>query len=135
MVENNEYEAYVKGLKKGDTKLSFEDWLISKTENNGSNSSLNDIFDYLGIRGTKDGRLTIKANLMRKVITLTSEWGSGDKNRWVSRLSIRCCVSVDKMRRDYVEALIDEGILTEISKDRLQFVGLDKKDNEDSKQK
>jgi|GEM_PF-7035934 hypothetical protein len=102
---------------------------LEKIENNGTDS-LNEIFDYLDIRGTKDGRLTIKAYLMRKVITLTSEWKNGDKNKWISKLSIRCCVSTDKMRRDYVEALIDEGILTEIGKDRLEFVGLVKKDSE-----
>src|SRR3989337_1066595 len=97
-------------------------------ENNGYD--LNEIYNYLDLNDAKDGRLNIKAEIMKKVIRLTSKWKNGDKNQWINLLATRTCVSTRKIREDYVQPLISDGILTETGQGIIQFIGLPKKEIE-----
>jgi len=95
-------------------------------ENN--NDELNQIYEYLGLNEKKDGRLQIKADIMKKVIQLTSKWKNGNINKWIDLLATRTCVSTRKIREDYVFPLISEGILAELPQDVICFVGLPQKE-------
>ena len=97
----------------------------------GENSGyqLNEIYDFLDLNEAKDGRLVIKAEIMKKVIRLTSKWKSGDKNQWINWLATRTCVSTRKIREDYVQPLISERILAETGQGVIQFVGLPSKES------
>ena len=96
-------------------------------ENNGYD--LNEIYNYLDLNDAKDGRLQIKAEIMKKVIRLTSKWKSGDKNQWINQLATRTCVSTRKIREDYIQPLISDGILAELGNGLIHFVGLPKKES------
>jgi len=86
---------------------------------------LKDIYDSLDLNDAKDGRLIIKADIMKKVILLASKWGMGKKREWVDKLSILTCVSTRKIREDYIQPLITIGILAEFG-DEIRFLGLPK---------
>jgi hypothetical protein len=92
-------------------------------ETEGSRN-LNEIYEYLDLNEAKDGRLNIKAEIMKKVIRLTSKWGSGSKNEWINLLANRTCVSTRKIREDYIQPLISEKILLETQQGFIQFAGL-----------
>ena len=83
------------------------------------------IYDYLDLNEAKDGRLSIKADIVKKVIFLTSKWKLGKKREWVDKLSILTCVSTRKIREDYIQPLITIGILAEFG-DAIKFFGLPK---------
>jgi len=85
---------------------------------------LDSIFNYLNLNEIKDGRLNIKANIMKKVIRYASIWKTGNKNQWIDWLATRTCVSTRKMREDYVQPLISDGILVETAQGTIEFVGL-----------
>jgi len=84
---------------------------------------LRKIYDSLDLNDAKDGRLIIKADIMKKVILLTSKWKTGKKREWVDKLSILTCVSTRKIREDYIQPLITIEILAEFG-DAIKFVGL-----------
>jgi len=86
---------------------------------------LREIYESLDLNDAKDGRLIIKADIMKKVILLTSKWKMGKKREWVDKLSILTCVSTRKIREDYVQPLITIGILGEFG-DAINFLGLTK---------
>ncbi len=86
---------------------------------------LKGIYDALDLNDAKDGRLIIKADIMKKVILLASKWKMGKKREWVDKLSIFTCVSTRKIREDYIQPLITVGILAEFD-DSIKFVGLPK---------
>ena len=90
-----------------------------------SESGLKEIFDSLDLNDPKDGRLIIKADIMKKAIYLMSKWKMGKKREWVDKLSILTCVSTRKIREDYIQPLITIGVLAEFS-DTIKFVGLPK---------
>ena len=90
-----------------------------------SGSGLEEIYDHLDLNEAKDGRLVIKADIMKKAIYLMSKWKIGKKREWVDKLSIFTCVSTRKIREDYVQPLITIGILVEFN-DTIKFVGLPK---------
>jgi hypothetical protein len=94
--------------------------IIRPVENDGN--SLKKIYDSLDLNDAKDGRLIIKADIMKKVILLTAKWKSGKKREWVDKLSIFTCVSTRKIREDYIQPLITVGILAEFG-DNIKFVG------------
>lgn len=87
-------------------------------------TDLNEIYDYLDLNEAKDGRLNIKAEIMKKVIRLTAKWKRGNKNEWINKLANRTCVSTRKIREDYIQPLISEKILRETQQGIIEFVGL-----------
>jgi hypothetical protein len=100
---------------------------VSIEESDKNGVDLNEIYNFLDLNDAKDGRLNIKAEIMKKVIRLTSKWKSGDKNEWINLLANRTCVSTRKIREDYVQPLISEGILRETEQGLIQFAGLPRK--------
>ena len=104
-------------------KLAPKEKIAKTVENN--EDSLCGIYHVLDLNEAKDGRLIIKANIMKKVIFLTSIWKSGKKLEWVDKLSILTCVSTRKIREDYIQPLITIGILSEFN-GTIKFVGLAK---------
>ena len=92
---------------------------------NENENWLKEIYDFLHLNEAKDGRLVIKADIMKKAIFLMSKWKTGNKREWVDKLSILTCVSTRKMREDYVQPLITMGILVELSYS-IRFQGLPK---------
>lgn len=90
-----------------------------------SGSRLREIYDRLDLNDAKDGRLIIKADIMKKAIYLMSKWKIGKKREWVDKLSVLTCVSTRKIREDYVQPLITMEILVE-SNETIKFVGLPK---------
>ena len=105
-------------------KILKEEETESTKESEKNGIDLNKIYVFLDLNDAKDGRLNIKADIMKKVIRLSSEWKIGDKNQWINRLANRTCVSTRKIREDYVQPLISEGILLETAQGFIQFVGL-----------
>lgn len=81
------------------------------------------IHRFLGL-DTADKRLKLKAELMKTTLFLASQWKEGIKNEWISKIANRTCISTRKVRENYVEPLIDEGILRETRDGYIQFVGL-----------
>lgn len=90
-----------------------------------NDQDLKEIYDALDLNDAKDGRLIIKADIMKKVIHLTSKWEIGKKREWVDKLSIFTCVSTRKIREDYIQPLITVGILAEFD-GTIKFAGLPK---------
>ena len=78
-----------------------------------SETGLKEVYDFLDLNEPKDGRLVIKADIMKKIIHLTSKWKMGKKREWIDKLSILTCVSTRKIREDYIQPLITTGILAE----------------------
>ena len=94
---------------------------------NTDENSLRLVYDSLGLNEAKDGRLIIKADIMKKVIFLASQWNCGKKREWVDKLSVLTCVSTRKIREDYIQPLITFGIFVEFN-DKIKFVGLPKQE-------
>jgi hypothetical protein len=92
-----------------------------------SETGLKEIYDFLDLNEPKDGRLVIKADIMKKIIFLLSKWKIGNKREWIDKLSVHTCVSTRKIREDYLQPLITIGILVETSY-TIQFQGLPKKE-------
>ena len=90
-----------------------------------SETGLKEIYDFLDLNEPKDGRLVIKADIMKKIIFLLSKWKIGNKREWIDKLSVHTCVSTRKIREDYLQPLITIGILVETSY-TIQFQGLPK---------
>jgi len=111
----------------------LREYIKKRKENKGktsktvdySETGLKEIYDFLDLNEAKDGRLVIKADIMKKVIHLASKWKTGKKREWVDKLSILTCVSTRKIREDYIQPLITIGILGEFS-DAITFLGLNK---------
>jgi len=95
---------------------------------------LQDICEYLQLENV-DYRLQLKADIMRRVIFLTYQWKEGLRNVWISKLANRTCISTRKIRENYIQPLIHEGILQENS-NRIRFAGLPihAKSSKDNKQ-
>jgi len=104
------------------TKIREEEKVKSKSVISNE-SNLRSIYDFLDLNEAKDGRLIIKADIMKKVIFLTSKWNIGKKREWIDKLSILTCVSTRKIREDYIQPLITIGILGEFG-EKIKFVGL-----------
>jgi len=85
--------------------------------------ALSKIHRFLGL-DTADKRLKLKAQIMKTTLFYASQWKEGIKNEWISRIANRTCVSTRKIRENYIEPLIDEGILRETRGGHIQFVGL-----------
>jgi hypothetical protein len=88
-----------------------------------SEDELSKIIRYLGLDRI-DGRLKLKADSMIKTIELTQKWKRGSKQEWVDKLANRTCISTRKIRENYLEPLITEGILRQLGNDNIEFVGL-----------
>ncbi len=99
-------------------------------QGDNNDDKLNEIFDYLGLNEQKDGRLRVKADIMKKVIQLSSKWKTGNMYKWIDWLATRTCVSTRKIREDYVFPLISEGILAQLPEDVIRFIGLPQKERE-----
>ena len=100
-------------------KETLEDRLKKEIERD---EVLQDVCKYLQLENV-DYRLRLKADTMRKVILFTYEWQEGSKSIWISKLANRTCVSTRKIRENYIQPLIDEGILEE-NGNRIRFAGL-----------
>jgi predicted nucleic acid-binding Zn ribbon protein len=92
---------------------------------NLNESNLKAICDFLDLNEAKDGRLIVKADLMKKIIYLLSKWKTGNKRELIDKLSIYTCISTRKIREDYLQPLITMGILVEYNY-TLRFQGLPK---------
>lgn len=88
-----------------------------------SEDQLSKIHRFLGLE-TADKRLKLKAEIMKTTLFLASQWKEGIKNEWISKIANRTCVSTRKIRENYIEPLIDEGILKETRGGYIQFLGL-----------
>lgn len=71
-----------------------------------------------------DGRVKLKADTMKKVIELTSKWKKGSKQEFVDKLANRTSLSTRKIRENYIEPLITEGILIQRGNGYIEFAGL-----------
>ena len=94
------------------SRLSEEDDILDK------------IYAYLELDTIWDQRLKLKANLMKKVLFYTCQWGEGLENNWIDRLANRTCVSTRKIREDYILPLVTEGLLERTENGKIRFVGL-----------
>ena len=99
----------------------------NEKQHNEDEDNLKLIYDFLDLNEAKDGRLIVKADIMKKVIFLASRWNCGKKREWVDKLSILTCVSTRKIREDCIQPLITIGIFAEFS-DAIKFVGLPKQE-------
>lgn len=106
-------------------KLLKEEEVESTKESEKNGIDLNEIYVFLDLNDAKDGRLNIKADIMKKVIRLTSKWKCGKRNDWIDKLSVFTCVSTRKIREDYVQPLITMRILVEFD-ETIRFMGLPK---------
>jgi len=89
-----------------------------------SDDVLAKIYAYLELDTATDQRLKLKSLLMKKVIFLTMQWKEGYLNEWIDKLANRCSLSTRKIRENYIEPLITEGILERRGNGRIRFVGL-----------
>ena len=89
-------------------------------------TNLGKIYAFLGFDRITDKRLQVKADIMKKVLSYCSEWKSGNEKQWVDKLATRTCVSTRKMREDYIDPLVSEGILEKTSEGNICFMGLPK---------
>ena len=89
-------------------------------------TNLSKIYAFLGFDRINDKRLQVKADIMKKVLSYCSEWKSGNEKQWVDKLATRTCVSTRKIREDYIDPLISEGILEKTSAGNIRFIGLPK---------
>jgi hypothetical protein len=88
------------------------------------NDDLAKIYDYFGLNSALDGRLIVKANIMKKTIFFCMQWTEGYEKEWIDRIATRTCVSTRKIREDYVQPLVTEGILQRFAHGQIRFVGL-----------
>jgi len=89
-------------------------------------TNLSKIYAFLGFDRINDKRLQVKADIMKKVLSYCSDWKSGNEKQWVDKLATRTCVSTRKMREDYIDPLVSEGILEKTSEGNIRFIGLPK---------
>jgi predicted transcriptional regulator len=92
----------------------------------GERRNLRKIYAFLGFDKITNKRLKAKADIMKKVLTYCSEWKSGNEKQWIDRLANRTCVSPRKIREDYIDPLVSEGILEKTSEGNICFTGLPK---------
>ena len=88
-----------------------------------SEDLLSKIQRFLGL-DTVDGRVKLKIEIMKKTLDYASQWKEGIKHEWISKIANRTGVSTRKIRENYVEPLIDEGILRETRDGYIKFEGL-----------
>ena len=88
-----------------------------------SDDELSRINKYLGLNDI-DARLKIKADCMKKTLKYASIWHRGSKQAWIDKLANRTGLSTRKVRENYIEPLITEGILREYGNGEVEFVGL-----------
>lgn len=81
------------------------------------------IFSFLEL-DKSDGIVRKKAEIMKRVIQLTAKWKTGSKQAWIDKLANRTCLSTRKIRENYVEPLITEGILKQLGTGNVEFYGL-----------
>ena len=89
-------------------------------------TDLNKIYALLGFDKIADKLLQVKADIMKKVLSYCSEWKSGNQKQWIDKLATRTCVSTRKIREDYIDPLVSEGILEKTSEGTIRFSGLPK---------
>jgi predicted transcriptional regulator len=89
-------------------------------------TDLGKIYAFLGFDKISDKRLQVKADIMKKVLSYCSEWKSGNEKQWIDKLANRTCVSTRKIREDYIDPLVSEGILEKTSEGNIRFSGLPK---------
>jgi len=89
-------------------------------------TDLGKIYAFLGFDRITDKRLQVKADIMKKVLSYCSEWKSGNEKQWIDKLANRTCVSTRKIREDYIDPLVSEGILEKTSEGNICFMGLPK---------
>lgn len=87
---------------------------------------LEEIYAYLELDTVTDSRLRLKANLMKKVIFYTAQWKEGFGSDWIDKLANRSSVSTRKIKEDYLQPLITEGILEFSGRGYIKFIGLPK---------
>lgn len=85
--------------------------------------TLSKIYHYLELDTVVDRRLQLKADLMKKIISLTMQWKEGYEAEWIDKLANRCSLSIRKIRENYLDSLATDGILTRRG-GYLTFVGL-----------
>ncbi|MCJ7633558.1 hypothetical protein MUP77_14370 [Candidatus Bathyarchaeota archaeon] len=85
---------------------------------------LSKIYAYLELDTVIDQRLKLKAGLMKKVIFLMMQWKEGSEHEWIDKLANRCSLSTRKIRENYVEPLVTDGILEWTGNGRIRFVGI-----------
>lgn len=88
-----------------------------------SEEELSKIYRFLYL-DKADGRVKLKADTMKRVIELTSKWQKGTKQEWIDKLANRTSISTRKIRENYVEPLITDGILREHGNGNMEFAGL-----------
>jgi hypothetical protein len=89
-----------------------------------SDDVLEEIYAYLELDTITDQRLKLKANLMKKVVFYTMQWKEGTENTWIDKIATRTSVSTRKIREDYINPLVTEGILERTGDGHIRFVGL-----------
>jgi predicted transcriptional regulator len=87
-------------------------------------TDLGKIYAHLGFDKITDKRLQVKADIMKKVLSYCSEWKSGNEKQWTDKLANRTCVLTRKIREDYIDPLVSEGILEKTSEGNIRFLGL-----------
>jgi predicted transcriptional regulator len=80
----------------------------------------------LGFDKITDRRLQVKADIMKKVLSYCADWKKGNEKQWTDKLANRTCVSTRKIREDYLDPLVSEGILEKTSEGNIKFSGLPK---------
>lgn len=85
-------------------------------------NELDKIFHFLELDHI-DGRLKLKADTMKRIIELAQIWQKGSKQAWIDKLANRTCLSTRRIRENYIEPLITEGIFQETGS-MLSFKGL-----------
>ena len=106
-------------ISKGKTTIPFEKWIREYYTKNPVFKTIK----YLELNkecpnfGTKN-----KNELMKRMITTIFEWTSGTESEWRSKLSIRLNLSTRTVRENYLNPLIEEGIIVKIGS-ILYFVG------------
>jgi hypothetical protein len=86
-------------------------------------SSLEAIFEWLDLNAC-EGRLKLKANLLKRTIYLCSQWKKGKYDEWVNRLSVRLCLDARKVHEGYLYPLVVEGIFKCNGNGSIEYVGL-----------
>ena len=87
---------------------------------------------YLGLdEATPNTGTKNKRELMERALTLVKKWESGSAEEWSSRLSLRLNISSRTAKENYLEPLIQEGIVKKVDS-RLFFIGLPVEDEEET---
>ena len=82
------------------------------------------IIKYLGLdEATPNTGTRNKRDLMKRALTLLKTWESGTPEEWSNRLSLRLNISARTAKDNYIEPLIQEGIIQK-ENSRLVFYGV-----------